>query len=399
MKKQIAFTCMLLAVIFWAQGCSNPKKLMYYGNYDEAIEKSVQKLRKDKNNEKYIAVLEEAYIKATQRDNERIVFLKKEGKPDNWRAVYDTYVHLAARQEKVKPLLPLTLKSGNRTANIAIVNYTDDIIDAKQKATEYLYTLAVKKIDSGSKQKAREAYRDLQEVKRLYPNFKDTEQQMQRARILGTSFVLIDTKNSSGIPIPPDFERQLVNLNPRDLNSDWVEYHLSAANNIPYDYDIIVNLQGVEISPEAYHEKQFEREREIVDGWVYAKDSKGNYILDSLGNKIKTDKFVRVSCRVTQIDLYKEARLGGSVDFFNRKTKQRLLSVPVNANAVYAYAYATINGDRKALDDEKDKDLLRLANNPPAGFPPDFELIMQTTAGLQEAIAGAIRTNRSAVDD
>jgi len=376
-----------------------PKKLLYSGNYDEAIEKSVQKLRKDKTNEKYIAVVEEAFNKAAQRDNDRIVFLKKEGKPDNWRTIYDTYVHMAARQEKVKPLLPLTYKSESRTANIALVNYTDDIIDAKQKATEYLYALAIRKIDSGNKQKVREAYRDLQEVKRLYPNFKDTEQQMQRARILGTSFVLIGTKNTSGIPVPPDFERQLVNLNPRDLSTDWVEYHLSAANNIPYDYDIIVNLQGVEVSPEAYHEKQFEREREIVDGWVYAKDSKGNYILDSLGNKIKTDKYVQVSCRITQIDLHKEARLGGSVDYFNRKTKQRLLSVPVNANAVYDYAYATINGDRNALDEEKDKDLLRLANNPPAGFMPDFELIMQTAAGLQEAVAGAIRSNRSVVDD
>ena len=398
MKKITQTILALLFLSFMLQSCANPKKLLHSGNYDEAIEKTVAKLRKDKNNEKYVLVLEEAYNKATTRNNEQIVFLKKEGKPDNWKAIYNTYVHMAARQEKVMPLLPLTVKSEKRTANIATVNYTDDIIAAKQSATEYLYASALKMIESKNKAKIRNAYQQLQEVKRLYPNFRDTEEQMQRARILGTNFILIDTRNTSGLPIPPDFERQLVNINPRDLNRDWVEYHLSPANNLQYDYDIIVNLQGIDVSPEAYHEKQFDREREIVDGWVYAKDSKGNYITDSLGNKVKTDKYVRISCRVTQIDLHKEARLVGSVDYYNRQTKQRLASVPVNANAGFDYAYAVVNGDRAALDDKKDKDIMRLTANPPMPFPSDFDLIAQTTQGLQEAIAGAIRSNRALVD-
>lgn len=398
MLKHLHFLVIVLLTGIISQSCNTPKKMLHTGNYVAAINKSVSKLRKDKDNDKIVLILEEAYAKANESDLQRILFLKKEGKPDNWSEVYLIYSRLTSRQDKVKPLLPLKIKSENRQAKFPIEDYTDDMIAAKQKAAEYLYTSSMKMLETGSKQRARQAYQQLTEVKRLYPTYKDADEQLNRARYMGTNFVLVQNKNTSGIPLPPEMERQLANFDTRFLDKEWVVYHLSPAPNIDYDYDIIVNLQAINISPESYREKQFDREREIVDGWVYAQDVKGNYILDSLGNKIKTDKYVRISCRVTQVSLRKEAQLLGSVDYFNRQTKQRLVSVPVNASGIFDHSFAVIQGDPKALDKDKDRDLIRLSEFPPMGFPSNFELIMQSSNGLNEAIAGAMRSNRTFVE-
>jgi len=48
-------------------------------------------LRKDKSDKKQIAVLESAYNIANEQDNERVRFLKMEGKPNNWDEIYQTY--------------------------------------------------------------------------------------------------------------------------------------------------------------------------------------------------------------------------------------------------------------------------------------------------------------------
>ncbi len=398
MKKHSHLLVLLIIVSIIAQACSAPKKMLHAGKYSEAINKSVSKLRKNKDNDKLVLILEEAYSKANESDNQRIVYLKKEGKPDNWSEVYLLYVRLAARQDKVKPILPLKIKSENRQANIPILDYTDDMIASKQKAAEYLYASSLKMLESGSKLRARQAYQQLLEVKRLYPNYKDAEEQLNRARHIGTNFILIQTKNTTGMSLPPEFERQLANLDTRYLEREWVVYHLSPAANLQYDYDIIVNLQSINISPEAYREQIFDREREIVDGWVYAQDSKGNYILDSLGNKVKTDKYVRLNCRVKQVSMRKEAQLIGSVDFYDRQTKQRLTAVPINAMGLFDHTFAVIQGDPRALDKNNDHDLIRLSEFPPMNFPSNFELIMQSSNGLNEAIAGALRSKRSLVE-
>ncbi|HRI27263.1 MAG TPA: hypothetical protein PK239_11265 [Chitinophagales bacterium] len=398
MKQFLPLFALFLLIGLFNQACSSPKKSLHSGNYADAIDKSISKLRRDKTNEKFVLLLEEAYNKANARDMERIVFLKKEGKPDSWSEIYKLFVRLAARQEKVKPLLPLQVKSENRAANLPMTNYSEDMIAANQKAAEYLYVSSLKLIDSGSKQNIRTAYRQLLEVKRIYTNYKDTDAQIDRARQLGTNYVLLSVKNNSGLPVPPEFTNQLINLDTRSLDREWVQYHLSPAANLQYDYDATVNLQNISVSPEAYREQQMERSREIVDGWVYAQDAKGNFVLDSLGNKIKVDKFVRINCRVTRVSMRKEAVISGSLIITDRYNKQRLADVPLNGNALFDYAFAVISGDSKALDPHADRELISLCNNPPMSFPPDVELVMQSAAGLQEAVAGALHSKKSLLE-
>ncbi len=103
------------------------------GQYDAAISKSAKKLRSNKQKGKEIIVLEEAYQKATNRDKEQIVFLKKEGRPENWDAIFYTYSNMNQRQNQIKPLLPLYIEEQGRNANFDFFNYDDELIQAKKK--------------------------------------------------------------------------------------------------------------------------------------------------------------------------------------------------------------------------------------------------------------------------
>ena len=69
----------LIAFIFVAlilTSCGSSKKLYQHGNYDQAIHKSVKKLRGNSENTKEMNVLEKSYNAANDINNSRIKFLK-----------------------------------------------------------------------------------------------------------------------------------------------------------------------------------------------------------------------------------------------------------------------------------------------------------------------------------
>lgn len=79
-----------IAVTLLLVGCSSSKKLAN-GNYDAAINKAVGALRKNPNSEKDIVSLEQAMKIVTEQNNERIRYLKVEGRADSWDEVYQIY--------------------------------------------------------------------------------------------------------------------------------------------------------------------------------------------------------------------------------------------------------------------------------------------------------------------
>src|SRR5450759_1721255 len=85
MKRIVPFIFILTIIL---SGCGSSKKQLQKGNYDAAIDKAVKQLRKDPRDVKQIDILTQSYKIANDRDNERIRFLKMEGKPSNWDEIY-----------------------------------------------------------------------------------------------------------------------------------------------------------------------------------------------------------------------------------------------------------------------------------------------------------------------
>ena len=141
--KKILLSLVVLGLIL---SCSTSKQIersLSTGNYDQAITNALSKLRTNKNKKRkadYIVMLQEAYTKANQRDKENIEFLQKDINPENHIKVYDLYMTLDNRQERIKPLLPLYVDE--REVSIPIKDYSNGLITSKEKASAHLYANA-----------------------------------------------------------------------------------------------------------------------------------------------------------------------------------------------------------------------------------------------------------------
>ncbi|MGQ0828173.1 MAG: hypothetical protein ACT4ON_07250 [Bacteroidota bacterium] len=380
MKKIIIY--LLISTLITA--CSSSRKLMESGNYDAAIHKAVRKLTKRKK-DKEIIVLEQAYKKANERDMERINFLKKEGNPDNWNQLYTIYYNMSHRQNSVKPLLPLLIKSQNRDAVFELRNFDEELIQTKQKAAEFLYARALESLEKKTKFDARKAYNDLQTVKNYYPNYKDLDTQIQKAINMGTSYVIFKMKNNTGVPLPPNFQDELTKISMAELNNNWLKYHVNELKDLDYDYTILVNMKNINVSPEAVKEIHYTESKEVPDGFQYVLDAKGNVKKDTSGNDIKLPKTKLVSCNVLEVYQNKKAIIAGTLDFIDNSNGQLLKTNPIASENFFEFRSATAMGDTNILKAETKAKL----GKRPAPFPPDFDMILaagQTLKGMVKDI-------------
>ncbi len=388
--KKIA-VCITIVSIF--ASCSSSTKLMRSGNYDGAIYKATKKLKRKKDKEKEIITLEQAYQKANERDKEKIIFLKKEGKPESWDLIFSTYARMSQRQQNIKPLLPLRIASQGRDAKFEFANYDEEIIQAKKNATEYFYAHALTLLDKNNQSDARQAYNELLKVKSFSTNYKDVDKQLTRAKDIGTSYVLFKMKNATGVPLPPNFEDELTKISLNELNGEWVKYYTTETKGMTYDYTILVNMKNINVSPEGVKETNFTETKTIPDGFTYALDSKGNVMKDTAGNDIKIPKTKTISCNVVETYQTKKAIIAGTLDYINNNTGQLIKTDPIaSENFFENRAYAAI-GDLNALKPETAAKL----GNRPMPFPPGFDMLLQAGGVLKGMVKNIIVNNKGVI--
>lgn len=389
--KKIVICFLISAFII---SCTSSSKLMKSGNYEGAIRKSVQKLKRKKQNDNEVVILEQAYLKANERDRERITFLKKEGKPDNWDEIFSVYSKMSKRQELIKPLFPLRVTVQNRDAHFDIVNYDDEIIQAKKNATEYFYAHALSLLEKNNKTEARKAYSELLKVKTLSGNYKDVEKELLRAKNIGTSYVIFKMKNTTGVPLPPSFEDELTKISLAELNSEWLSYYTHETNGWEYDYTIVVNMKNINVSPEGIKETRYTETKIIPDGFEYVLDVHGNVKKDSLGNDIKKPKTKTISCDIIETYQSKKAIIAGTLDYINNNSGQLIKTDPIASEKFFEYRSYVAMGDINALKPETKAKL----GNRPMPFPPGFDMLLQAGQTLKDMVKSIIYNNRGIIN-
>ena len=377
---------------FILSSCNSSKQALKRGDFNNAARYASKKLRKNPNKQKQILILEEAFAKANQNDLDKIIFLKKEGNPDNWDEIYTLYASIKRRQNMVKVLPELHIKKqADRPAEFNLIDTDDELIQAKKQAAEYAYTRAVQLLNTKDRQNARKAYDELLTVQSYYKNYKDTDKLINQSLWLGTTHVLVALQNNSLSVVPNMFFDEVIKLNLIEINRDWIEYDTNNDTTLNYDYDVIINLKVIDVSPEQVKETQYAKTKEIVDGWEYVLDEDGNVKKDSLGNDIKQDKLVTISCRVKEFNMRKGAILRGSLDYYNTNTKQLMRSEPLTSESYFEHRWATARGDKRALDEET-KALVKKQAVP---FPSDMDIIMRTGYVFRENAESLLLRNRN----
>ena len=331
-------------------------------------------------------MLEEAFNKATERDLNNIDFLKKDSNPENFIRIYDAYVNLDNRQERLKPLLPLYVNG--REVNLNFNDYTSLIISYKNNASEQIYQNATALLNSNNKLDYRVAYDDLREIENINPNYKDVRQLMELAHQKGIDFVLVDMTNDSGKIIPTRLQNDLLNFSSYGLNNFWSVYHGTPEEKVDYDFNMRVNLRGINISPEQIKERQIIKEKQIADGKTNLLDEAGKVVKDSLGNNIEVDRMKTVRCEYYEFKQFKASQVSGNVEYVNLKTNQLVDAFPVTSEFVFEHIYATSRGDRRALETS----LIPFLERRAVPFPTEEQMIYDTGEDLKLQLKNIINS-------
>ena len=388
MNKLLLFSIMLMLLA----GCSSKKQIeqqLNKGNYDKAVTNALQQLQSKKTTKrksKFIGILKDGYDRITKRDLDDIAFLKKDNNPQNYIRIFEMYNTLDARQRAIEPVLPLYLEG--REIKFKFNDYTSEMIDSKNKASEYLYSNALNLLKSNNKYDLRKAYDNLDYLNNINSNYKDVQSLMQEAHLNGIDYVVVSITNDTQQIIPERLENDLLDFNTYGLNNFWTVYHGIASNDIDYDFAMELQLKQIQVSPERINRNQILREKEIVDGWEYLLDGDGNVAKDSLGNDIKVDKIINVRAELFKVQQLKSTRVIANVVYHDLKTNQLLDAFPIDSEFIFENHYATVRGDRRALTQE-DRELL---DHRRVQFPTNEQMVFDTGEDLKYKLKDIINS-------
>lgn len=386
---------LLLSIALLGVACNSVKrtqKFVAQGDYNQAIELAVKKLQKDKGAKEYdahIRLLEEAFLKAKDDDTRHINRLKKENSQRNGKEIYYTYLDLQARQNLIRPLLPLYSLDMGRNANFIFSDYSNDLIQAKDSYVKSLYQEASVYMQRNTKEDSRSAYNVLCELDEVAPNYRDVFQLKEQTHFEGTDFVFVTLNNHTSQFIPFRLEQDLLNFNTYGLDDFWTEYHSKPEQGINYDLGIDLNFQSIQISPERISDRQFTRETRIKDGSDYRRDRGGNIVKDSLGNPIKIEKFLDVSAVITITTQQKSVFVGGAVVYKDLNKRRQLNSFPISSEFVFENVFAKYRGDQRALT-ANDRTLI-VNNFIP--FPNNEQMVFDAGNDVKERLKEILRNN------
>jgi len=379
----VIFSALLLA------GCGSAKKQLESGNYDAAIDKAVRALRKDSDSSKDIESLERAMNIVTDQDNERIRYLKMEGRPNAWDEIYLIYKRMSDRQTMVRTVTPL--EYNGRTIQFPYVDYMQEMVIAKKKAADYYFNHGQELMKNGSKESYRQAYAEFIRAKDYIGDYEGIDRMIQESHYLGISRVYVTVKNYSVVKFPQEFEQDLLALDLPQLNSEWVEYHTTVLNeSTEFDYLVNVNVRSVGVSPDQQFQRDSLVKATVEDGFDYVKDARGNVMKDSLGNDVKVKKYKALQCALIQTFQVKECVIQGDVEVLSYNPEKILKKDPIGATSNFEHISARAIGDVNALNAEQKK----MLQSQIVPFPSDLDMVIMCTENLKRAIRGLIQQNR-----
>lgn len=372
----------------------SPEKLVERGNYEAAIEVASRRLAGKKNKKtKYVLALEEAFTKANQRDLSSADRLKRQGRPENWVRIHEYYLSIRRRQEALAPLLPLVSKEGIQ-ASFRFVKVDELEMESREKAAEFHYAEAqrlLRDARTGDRLAARRAFAELDRIEQYFRRYRDVEQLREEALYLGTTHVLVRLRQEAPVAMPQAFEQELTAIAVQDMNSRWKVYHTRPVKGQDYDYEVIMRINRIEVSPGIVREREYEETAQVEDGWEYVLDENGNVAKDTLGNDIKVPREVQVRALVLENYQNRTARVNGRLEFFDRATDNLIHTEPLFAEAVFENYAATFRGDKRALS----KQSRQRIGHRPLPFPTEEILLLQAVEQLKpfikREIAGARR--------
>ncbi|WP_353151379.1 hypothetical protein [Flavobacterium sp.] len=384
---------LLLTLFLFSCGVKQTQSMLSNGDYDGAIERALDGLRTNKNakgNQDYVYLLEEAFAKAKERDLNNLSLLIKEKNPSNFEKIYNLYIQLHTRQDKIRGVLPLKLLKENRNALFPFSDYSNELVASKADLSTYLYDNSKKQLSSKNKLILRQTYDDLVYLDKLNPDYKNVRELIDIAKFKGTDFVFVSSKNETNMVIPARLQDDLLDFSTYGINDKWTEYHNKKQNDISYDFALVVNFREIKISPEQVREKQFIKEKQIKDGTKPLLDSNGIQVKDSEGKPMVVDVMKTITANIYEFTQFKSVQTTAKVEFHDLNTNQLIDAYPLTSEFVFNYIYANYNGDKSACE----QDYFQYFDRRAVPFPTNEQMVYDSGEDIKAKLKAIITGNR-----
>ncbi len=345
--------------------CRSVDKLIEKGNYDEAISLLVNKIAGKKNKkDEHLVSLENAFVKATKRDFNRIEFLKEKNESRDYDEIYAIYSKMQKRQFIIEPLLPLVGKNGYKP-HFKLVNYNEDLIEYADKAFRYHYTEAKELLTHNSKVKARQAYLHLEQALYYNENVKDIDYLFEKALNKGSTFVSVEHNNNIRSFESWTLEEEMISWPFFKLDKKWLDFEYYSEEDVNIDYHVIIELNDIWISDNNQHTKSYSSSKQIQvqeEKWE-VKESQ-----DSTKTSVSENKTITVKANISETFRKKEAHLKSRIKFIDSRNDAVVYVHPIDIYEIFEGYSNSFDGDERAVDIILDSSC--------ESFPSDEEMLM-----------------------
>lgn len=337
MKKLV----LILVIPFLVISCSLQKKTTTEEDYNVTINKLVNKLLINPDNQKNIQILSIKLDYADKTDLKKISELKITRQADIWYEVFMRYFYLNRRQELIEKL-PINIQ---KEINFKKQDYSQDLEIAKMKSTNYLYAKSKQLLENGNDSCSKSASENLLKITKLYKDFRDVDKLLRRSLIYGSKNVLYRFYNKSKKTLP-NYQKEYIRSIEISQNS-FFDFDNNVIPEKDYDFSIVVNVNKIVISPGTDSEKS-------------------HYV--SKGTEEKATKY---RCKVIEIDQNKSVVIYGVIEYYDNKNSKQVYSKPISVKTNFNYRYARLKGDELACSPE----VIEMAKKKRIIFPSDNKML------------------------
>ncbi len=377
---------LLTISITMLSACASADKMLERGDYDGLVNLATKKLSGKKKKDAYVLALEEGFEKITRRNMVTIESLKTSNDPEDWEDIIAIARDIERRQDKIEPFLPLISETGYQ-AKFTFVR-TDMIVNEAKITAVNLYE---KRLDDmvaaarkSNKKQARQAFNLIDQIRSISDHFYKPELRDEMWS-LGINKIFLRIENNSNVIMPAGFEEELLSADFANIGGSWDRYYTEIDEDMNIDYQVVLRIIDIATTHDEWREIQYPYTKDIVDGWEYVLDAKGNVAKDSLGNDIKRDKIARVNATVVETLQSKKALIRARMDITNIHSGARIYSRPLEVEDIFSHTARNFFGDERALDQN-------LRNRiPPVTYPSDASLIWDAFKGLKPKFFDEVR--------
>lgn len=372
---------MMQRLLFWSillviASCSSGKKALERGDYYEAVNRSISRLRQKPDHSKSIETLKGGYPLAvdyfeTQARNEIA-----SNSPYKWKNAIQSYNAINSMYEQIRtcPACMKVIRSPK--------NYYAELGPLKEKAAEESYNAGINALMKGTRNDAKAAYFNFADAQSFVPGYKDVVEYIHKAKFDATVKIVLEQ-----IPVPTRY-----NLSGgffQDRVEEFVHSSYPEQAFVKFYTPLEARNANLEV-PDHIMRIRFD---DFSIGNTNLREKEETVLKDSVkvgeatieGKKVPVYSTVKAKLYTYRKEVVSTGLLSLVIE--DAKTSGVLIHRKFEGSHSWVSTWARFNGDERALSDQQ----LQLSKQKETQPPGSQELFLEFTKPIYNQLTSAIR--------